>query len=143
MPLNQDYLMRDIERLSQALGAILNRLLKGENVVVAEINADLSRTASRVGVNLELARQLAPESLLGMVSSGEKLDSQKCWALAEIFFLDGMKCEKAGELHDAFGSYERSLFLYSKVQESTMSLPQPTERIKDIEARIVRLDDQI
>ncbi len=144
MQQSRDYLMRFIERLSQALGDILNRLLRGQAVEFTEVASDLNSVAHRAGFDLELARHMAPESLLDMVTTNGTVDNHRCWVLAELLFLHGLKCGKVNDVEGALQSYERSASLYGQVQpekDATHDLPEPRSRVEEVQDRMLKLRD--
>ncbi len=136
---HQDYLMRMIEQLSQALAGVLNRLLKGESAQSAAVDAELNDIASRAGIDLELAQAIVMENLLDLVSAGGAVDNCRCWLLAELLYLKALQSQQILDSNKAVENFARSLFLYRKVpneDKDSFGLPAPDARREEIMGRM-------
>jgi hypothetical protein len=102
---------------------------------VAGLRAELEALGQQVGVDLEVARRLTPESLELLVSPSDATDSLRCWILAEMLFLSARLSEAEGDGEAAREAAHRALHLFERVDpESTpeADLPDPGSRIEEI-----------
>jgi hypothetical protein len=106
---------------------------------VASIRAELEGVADQVGVDLELAQRLTPESLELLVGPSGTADPLRCWLLAELLYVSGRIAERAAEAENAREAYRRALHLYERVEPegwAEVELPHPPERVADLRARL-------
>jgi hypothetical protein len=139
----QDYILRLIEQMGQMLAQLVNRVLNRPVEDLAEVEAELDGVAARVGLDLQLARRMAPESLLMMVAPAGVLDPSRCWVLGELLYLHGLQAERKQEPECARQSYTRSLYLYRLVQpdwKPVVELPAAAARVQELEQRLALLD---
>jgi len=137
----QDYILRMIERLGQALIALRNRIL-GKEVTSAEVRTALQSVAREGGLDYELATSMTPDTLLMMVAPAGEVDPGRCWLLAELSYLDGLDAELSGEVGVARSSFERAGFLFGMLQPeagSLMGVIEAKERLDEIEVRLAAL----
>jgi len=137
----RDYIMRMIEQLGAMLAALRKRML-GQEVSRAEA-ADTLREAARLGgLDYDLARAMAPETLLMMVAPGGEVDPGRCWLLAELSYLDGLDADLADDAAEARDSFERAGYLFGLLQPivgNFLGIPESRERLRDVEERLSRL----
>jgi hypothetical protein len=142
---NRDFLLRLIEQLGQALARMLDKILARSPEQMAELGEELDGIAYRAGLDLVLARRLAPETLHIMVAPAGTLDPSRCWLLAELLFLDGLQSERRAAAAAARESFERSLHLYQMVRpewKAEIPLPDAADRVAELEARLAALAPQ-
>jgi hypothetical protein len=109
----RDYVMRLIEAFGQALIALRNRILKRQadsQTVLAELG-EMARTA---GLDLDIARQLDPSSLLMWLSPTAEYDPPRLWLLAELLYLAGLQAE-ADRPGSGHADFTRALALLDHV----------------------------
>jgi hypothetical protein len=92
----QDYILRLIERLGAALGALRNRILRraGEE---AAIQAEIGEIARQAGLDIDVARKLDPDLLLAWLAPTGEPDPARLWLMAELLYLTGLQSKGAGE----------------------------------------------
>lgn len=137
----RDYILRMIEQLGQALIALRNRIL-GRDIEGQELRGSLSDVARQGGLDMDLARAMTSETLLMMVAPGGEVDPGRCWLLAELFYLEGLEADLAGDAGLARSSLERAGFLFGMLQPvagNVAGLEEAPERVADIERRLERL----
>jgi hypothetical protein len=91
-----------------------------------------------VGVDLELAQQLSPESLELLLGPSGTVDPLRCWLLAELLYLAGRLAEWEAAPARAREADRRALHLYERVETeglAAVELPPPAGRIADLRAR--------
>ena len=134
----RDYIMRMIEQLGGMLAALRRRILGGDTSR-AETREELRETAKLGGLDYDLARALAPETLFTMVAPGGELDPARCWLLAELSYLDGLEAELAEDPGEARDSLERAAYLFGLLRPAAgnfLGIPESADRIGDIERRL-------
>jgi hypothetical protein len=113
---------------------------RGQGVGEVEtIRTELDALAERVGVDLELARQLTPESLELLVAPEGSTDPLRTWLVAELFYVSGRVAEQAGEAAVAMESDRRALRLYRRVDRERLpdaNLPDPGSRSAELSERL-------
>lgn len=135
----RDYLLRLIEQLGQALSRLMERILDRSGDGLPEVEVELAAVARKAGLDLQLARSLAPDSLHLIVAPGGSLSPSRCWLLAELLFLHGLHWEGRGDGDEARRSLVRSLALYRLAEpewSSDISLPDPDQRVRELELRL-------
>lgn len=106
---------------------------------VETIRTELIALAERVGVDLELARRLTPESLELLVAPEGSTDPLRTWLVAELFYVDARMAERVGEAAAAEESDQRALRLYQLVDPDRLpdvSLPDPVSRAAELSERL-------
>lgn len=132
--MQRDYILRLIEQLGQALIGLRDRIL-GRESSPGEIQAELDDVARRGGVNLELARQVTPETLMTLVAPGGEIEPGQTWLLAELLYLDGLEARNEERPTDATESWHRAMLLYELLVPRGMYLvgfPEASERLNEL-----------
>ena len=91
-----DYILKLIERFGAALISLRDRILRRtreETSVAAEIH----EIARQAGLDLTVARQLEPASLLMWLAPTGQPDPAKLWLMAELLYLEGFRAKGLGE----------------------------------------------
>lgn len=102
---------------------------------VAGIRAELEALGRQVGVDLEVARQLTPESLAALVSASDATDQLRRWLLAEMLYLSARLSEREGSREAAREADRRALHLFRGLDPEGLpatDLPDPSLRIRDL-----------
>ena len=129
-----DYVLRLIERLGAALIALRNRILRRarQETAIAEIH----EIARQAGLDLAVARTLAPEMLLMWLAPTGDPDPARLWLMAELLYLAGLEGRASGgtEWH---ADLKRALIVLTRVPSEWRprdDLPAAGERIVEIRA---------
>jgi hypothetical protein len=135
---SRDHILRIIEQLSREVARVLDGLLRdtGREVQAGEA---LERVATQAGLDLELARRLAPESLHLMIERAGEVSPEHCWLLAEILYVDGVRASGAGNAALAERCFRRARYLYCLVRpewSTAVPLPAAPDRLSDLELRL-------
>lgn len=110
----RDYILRLIERFGRMLIALRNRLLRRE-VETADVIAELSEIAQQAGLDLALARQLDPATLVLWLAPTDDVDEPKLWLMAELLYLEGLAARSARRGEEARRDFLRALALCSRL----------------------------
>ncbi len=81
----RDYILRLIERFGQMLIALRNRILRRE-ADADQARAEIHEMARSSGLDLDVARQLDPQTLLLWLAPGDDVDEPKLWLMAELLY---------------------------------------------------------
>lgn len=131
----RDFILREIERIGMFLAGVRDRIL-GRKTSLAEVRRDLSGAAARLGVDIDIAQMVTPETLLLMLTSGGAIEPTRCWFLAESLYLEGLSSRYA----PAAGGEDlllRARMLFELLGEGNIRLAgvaQAGERIAEIDA---------
>ena len=110
----RDYILRLIERFARALIAIRNRLLK-RAADAADARAEIHEIARTSGIDLEIAKQLDPVTLLVWLAPGDDVDEAKLWLTAELLYLEDVpprvSIQEAILLAEKYGTAESPRFV--------------------------------
>lgn len=97
---------------------------------------DLFEAARQAGIDLETARIVDARTLEAILAGGASPDPGRCWAVAEVLYLDGLLAMARGEEEVAHSLLEKARGLYGHVDDD-MVLPdeavEPGERLRRIE----------
>ena len=110
----RDYILRLIERFGRMLIALRNRILRRE-VKTADVIAELSEIAQQAGLDLALARQLDPATLVLWLAPTDDVDEPKLWLMAELLYLEGLAARSARRRGEARRDFLRALALCSRL----------------------------
>jgi hypothetical protein len=110
----RDYILRLIERFAQMLIALRNRILKRE-LDADEMRAEIREMARQSGLDLELARQLDPATLLVWLAPGDDVDEPKLWLMGELLYLEGLHARQAGDAGGGRGDFARALAIFGRL----------------------------
>jgi hypothetical protein len=135
----KDYLLRMIEQLGRILVRVRNELLGRESDTDEVTEAEIAELARGSGMELDLVRRLAPESLHLLAAPGGETDPARAWLWAEILFLDALFAERRGDGGRAGASLERALWLFRMVEPGWRppgDAAPASERIAEIEQRL-------
>ena len=131
----RDYLLRMIEQIGRVLTVLRNRILRREDDLGTRRD-QLAAAARQGNVDLELARDFTPETLVLMVSMGGEVEPGRAWLLAELLYLDGLDAHLAGDAERAEASLTRALVLYRLIGPDMLrivELPEMSGRVDEIE----------
>lgn len=105
------------------------------------IDEGLAEAAERAGVDLEVARLADLPTLRSVLAPGGVPDPAKCWAMAELLFLDGLRARMEEGLEAARPLLEKALGLYDLLEEDLdlpEGVPTPGERMHRIGELVAR-----
>lgn len=100
------------------------------------IDEGLAEAADRAGVDLEVARLADLATLRSVLGPGGVPDTAKCWAMAELLFLDGLRARAEEGEEAARRPLEKALGLYGLLDEDIdlpEGVPTPKERVERIQ----------
>lgn len=131
-----DYILRLIEILGQALIRLRKMIVGGEDP--AEVDRELQAVAEKGGVDLELARQVDEDTLLLLMSPGGEPEPARCWLMAELLYLDGLRAELEEEEGEARALFEKALRLYVALDPRIpgRGLPEISDRVEELEEKL-------
>ena len=109
----RDYILREIERLGYILARIRDRIL-GRTTSMDELRRDLSGAAGSIGLDLDLAHRVTPETLLLLAPPAT--DPSKTWFFAESLYLEGLELYLAGAHQEAAGLLRRARLLFEALR---------------------------
>ena len=130
----RDYILRLIERFGQMLIALRNRILKRE-LDSAEARAEIHELARMAGLDLDVARQLDPATLLVWLAPGDDVDEPKLWLMGELLYLEGLHARGAGEADGGRDDFARALAVFGRLPASWRphaDLPSADERAAEV-----------
>lgn len=126
----RDYVLREIERIGFLLARLRDRVL-GRLASSEELRHELQTAARSIGVDLEVARAVDPETLLMLIGS---TDVTRRWFFAEALLLEGLDAKEAGRGDDAADLLLRSRMLFESLGAfSEPSLPDVATRLEEID----------
>jgi hypothetical protein len=126
-------------QLAEQLGRLWAGIWSERSGAVESIRTEMDALAAQAGLELDLARRLAPESLALLVSPGGEPDPARGWLLAELLYLSGRLAEREGDRGGADDCDRRALDLYRLLDPErlpTADLPEVGTRIADLEERL-------
>lgn len=132
----KDYILREIERLGYILARIRDRIL-GRATSLGAVRQELHAAAGMLGVDLEIAQQVTPATLLLLVGAGGSVEPTRCWFLAESLYLQGLEARLAGTAEEGADLLLRARLLFQLLHERNFRLVEVTEaaeRIQEIDA---------
>lgn len=132
----RDYILRMIEQVGRLLAAIRRQML-GQPSEIEDVGQALDAVAGQLGVDLDLARRATPDTLA--LLSAPQADPARCWAIAELLYLDALNAEAAGRIDDACAGLEKARYFFRMVEPGGVMLlgwPEAAERITEIDARL-------
>jgi hypothetical protein len=109
----RDYIMRLIERFGRVLLTLRNRILRRE-VDAAELTAQVRDMAEHAGLDLDIARQLDPQSLLLWLAPTPEIDEGRLWLMAELLYLEGLQARSAAP-EAGRADLDRALAIYARL----------------------------
>jgi hypothetical protein len=130
----RDYILRLIERFGQMLIALRNRLL-GRQIDSEQARAEIHELARQAGLDLDVARQLDPATLLLWLAPGDDVDEPKLWLMAELLYLEGLRANAAGDGAAARSDFARALAVFGRLDATwrpQADLPAAGDRIAEI-----------
>ena len=131
----KDYLLRQIEMLSELLIAIKKMILGGE-AGGAAVESRLKEVAEKSGMDLELARAAAPDTLRLLIAPTGEVEPGRCWILAESLYLDGIRArltEDPERASDSLGKARMLFSLLAPMGAFLVGYPEAAERIREID----------
>ncbi len=140
---SKDYILREIERLGIIFRAIRDRIL-GRTTSMAEVRRDLHAAAGSLGLDLELAHRVSPETLVLLVAPGGVPEPTRCWCFAESLFLEGLEASLSGQSMEAAALLRRARMLFELLQGAKYgltTLPEAGERIARIDELLSSLPE--
>ncbi len=133
----RDYILREIERLGYILARIRDRIL-GRTTSLDELRRDLSGAAGSIGLDLDLAHRVTPETLLLLAPPAT--DPSKTWFFAESLYLEGLELYLAGTPRQAAGLLRRARLLFEALRGAGSGVnlvPEAEDRIREIDDILV------
>jgi hypothetical protein len=127
----RDYILREIERIGFLLARLRDRIL-GRTATTAELRLELQKAAGSLGADLDLARTVAPETLVLMVGAA---DVTRRWFFAEALYLEGLDALAGERIDEAADLLARARFLFATLADGVAR-----EAIPDVPARIAEID---
>ncbi len=125
-----------LQRLAEQLME-LQRRLASEGGDTTHIREGLEELAHRVGVDLDIVRLAAPETVLEVITAGGSGDPGKIWVVGEILFLDGLRALAEGQDQTAHGVLVSASKLLRALESRSVALPDgaipPEERLRQLE----------
>ncbi len=136
----RDFILRMIEQIGQMLIALRRQILRqsGES---GDVEQRFRAVASHAGLDFDLIRRADVDTLV--LLAPPQIDPSRCWALAELLYLDGLNEEAHGQLEQARASWQKAVRLYALIQPAGALLvgwPEAADRIADIAARLEALE---
>jgi hypothetical protein len=114
--------------------ALRNRILKREPDSDQAL-ADIHEMARSSGLDLDVARQLDPQTLLLWLAPGDDVDEPKLWLMAELLYLEGLHAQAAGEPGAGRADLTRALAVFGRLPAGWRphaDLPSAGERVDEI-----------
>ena len=139
MVYRRDYILRLIERFGQMLIALRNRLLKRE-IDSEQARVEIHEMASMAGLDLDVARQLDPATLLVWLAPGDDVDEPKLWLMGELLYLEGLRAGSLGEPGGGRDDVARARAVFARLPAGFRphaDLPSAAERLHDIDERVI------
>lgn len=133
----RDYILRLIERFAGMLIALRNRLLRRE-LQAHEARAEIGEIARAAGLDLDVARQLDPATLVLWLAPGDDVDEAKLWLMAELLYLEGLHADAGGDAAAAGAAFTRAHAVFTRLPPSWRphdELPSAGERAAEIAGR--------
>jgi hypothetical protein len=130
----RDYILRLIERFGQMLIALRNRIL-GREADADQARAEIHEMARLSGLDLDVARQLDPQTLLLWLAPGDDVDEPKLWLMAELLYLEGLHAQAANEPGAGRADLTRALAVFGRLPAEWRphaELPSAGERVNEI-----------
>ena len=131
----RDYILRIIEQLGAML-IELRKAILGGGADSGTVEATLRQAASQAGMELDLARAAAPESLHAMIAPAGEVEPTRCWVLAEMFLTDGAHQLAQGRTVEAERAFTKARTLFALVGTDALiaGYPEANDRIREIDA---------
>ena len=109
----RDYILRIAQEFGNALAQVLyNRQIK-DYTAAHKLIDEQSKQIFGMGIGFMLS--VPDETLLSMLSSFDRLDTEKCWLLAILLKAEGDIYEDQGNVSESYYSSIRSLHLFLEV----------------------------
>ena len=134
----RDYVLREIERIGFILARLRDCIL-GRLASTDEVRQELNAAARALGVDLEIARAVAPETLVMLIGA---TDVTRRWFFAESLLLEGLDAAAAGRTDDASDLLLRSRMLFESLgtaQIGEPAVPETPSRLREIDEALARL----
>lgn len=138
----RDFLLRQIEMLGELLIAIRRKILGGK-ADAKDVEAMLQEVSAKGGLSLDLARVATSDTVRMLIAPTGEIEPGRCWLLAESLYLDGLQAEVEGDRSRADDSLGKARMLFSLLKPMgafLVGFPEASERIADIDARLVGED---
>jgi hypothetical protein len=129
----RDYILRLIEQFGRVLIALRNRILRRE-VDRADVLAQIHEVAQQAGLDLGIARNLDPNSLLMWLAPSGEIDPPRLWLMAELLYLEGLQARSSAE-GAGRPDLERALAIYARLPPEW----RPSEDFVSASERIAEL----
>lgn len=124
-----------LQRLADLLQRLQGEIEREGGEASSRVEEDLADAARRAGVDLEVARIADLPTLERVLAPGGDPAAGKCWAVAEVLFLDGLRARARGNDDDARALLEKARALYGLLGEGLRlpdGTPSPGERVRRI-----------
>jgi hypothetical protein len=130
----RDYILRLIEQFGRIMRMLRDRIL-GRKVRTDETADQLRKIAAEAGLDLGIARALAPESLSILVTFSGDVEAGRCWLLAELLYLEGLQARSDGNGEDAQACFQRAQVLFAMLPADwrpSPDFPVVGERLEEV-----------
>ncbi len=109
----RDYILR----ITEEFGSVLAQLLYDKQIKdYAAAHKLIDEQSKQIfGMGIGFMQSVPEETLLSMLTSFDKLDTEKCWLLALLLKAEGDIYEEQGNTSESYYSYVRSLDLFLEV----------------------------
>lgn len=121
-----------LQRLADLLQRVQGEIERAGGESESRVEEGLAEAAGRAGLDLEVARIADLPTLERVLASSPG----KCWVVAEVLFLDGLRARSRGRSDEARALLEKARALYGHVGEGIDlpdGAPSPGERMRRIE----------
>lgn len=135
----QDYLLRLIEQVAQALAALRARIT-GRSAWPADTHKEIAAIAREGGLDLDVARSLDANSLMMWLAPMGDVDPARFWLLGELLLVAGLQLREEGQEARARADFERARAVFGKLAPDWRphaDLTSAGERISEIQALLV------
>lgn len=108
---------------------------------VEELRTELDALAAQVGVDLDLAQRLTPDSLELLVAPEGSTDPLRTWLVAELFYVSARLAELSGDEAAALESDRRALRMFTLVEPDRLpagDFADPGARVEELSRRLGR-----
>src|SRR5215471_9248006 len=109
----RDYILRIAEEFGRALAQVLYNKQIQDYAAAHKLIDELCKQAFGMGIGF--MRSVPDETLLSMLTSFDRLDTEKCWLLAALLKAEGDIYQDQGNTSESYYSYVRSLNLILEV----------------------------
>lgn len=132
----RDYILRLIEQVGRMLIALRRQILQKPGDT-GGVTQSLHHAAGQLGLDLDFARHATADTLA--LLAAPQTDPARCWAIAELLFVDALAAEAEGRVAEAADGFRKARFFFAMVEPGGVMLlgwPEAAERIAEIDERL-------